>query len=179
VVATVLAAAFFASTVVLATVAVRLEHDKDEAATGGRPAEVAEVASRFVEAVLDYDYRNPDASRDAVLALAADPFAEQYQAAIPQLQQGFETAQSVSDGTVKQVYLADLGDDGSATAVVEYDRVIHGTSGDRNETNRYLRLGLVQLGSGWRVNDVVDLNLAFANPTATSTPAGSTTVTTG
>ena len=168
-VAAALAVVFFASTVLLAVVAVGLKNDKDELVD--ERGAVQEAAGNFVDAFLQYDYRDPDTSIEAVVALTAPPFTEQFEEALPALQESFASAQQVSTGTVRDVFVADVGDDGSAIAIVVYDRQLDGASGPRRETNRYLRLGLVEQGGDWRVNEVIDLNLAIAG--------GSTPPTTG
>ncbi len=168
--AVVLAVVFFATTVLLGVVAVGLKSDKDELAD--QQTAVRSVSERFVDAFLEYDYRNPDASIETVLSLTAPPFTEQFEEAVPALQESFETAEQVSTGTVRDVFVAEVDPDGSAIAIVVYDRRIDGTGGPREETNLYLRLGLVERDGDWRVNDVINLNLAIAG-------AGSETPTTG
>jgi Mce-associated membrane protein len=168
----VLAAAFFASTVLLAVVAAGLKADKDELADGRQ--QVAAAAGRFVETLLTYDHRDLGGYEDSVLALTAPPFSEQFSEAVLQISEGLIAAQEVSNPTVDDVFVADV-DGETATTIVVYDRVLDGAAGPRTESNLYVRLGLVRQGGVWRVNDVVNLNLAFAesSPTTTTTaPAG-------
>lgn len=159
-----LAGVFFVTTVVLAVVAVSLKNDKD--AIEDTRTDIAAVAGRFVEELLGYDYRDPQGFRDRVLRLTAPPFTEEFQTAVDELEANFELTESVSVGTVRDVFVADVGDDGTATAIVHYDRTLDGTGGPRRETNLYLRLGLVERDGTWRINDVVNLNLAFTDVAA-------------
>ena len=161
VVAVVLAVVFFASTVLLGIVAAGLKADKDELVDGR--ADVAEVAGRFVDALLSYDHRDPEGFRQGVLSLTAPPFSEQFEEAVIELEEAFAGLDAVSVPTIDEVFVAEVGD-GTATAIVVYDRVLDGVSGERTESNLYVRLGLVEREAGWRVNDVVNLNLAFADP---------------
>ena len=81
--------------------------------------------------------------------------------------------------TIDEVFVTEV-EPGTATAIVVYDRVLDGVGGPADESNLYVRLGLVERDAGWRVNDVVNLNLAFAEPgPGTPEPAGSTTTVPG
>jgi hypothetical protein len=177
VVAAALAVVFLASTVLLGVVAAQLKADKDELVDG--PAEVADVAGRFVHALLSYDHRDPAGFRDGVLAFTAPPFTEQFEQAVAALEEAFAGLEAVSVPTIDEVLVGDI-EGGTATAIVVYDRVLDGAGGQRSESNLYVRIGLVERDAGWRVNDVVNLNLAFANsdpavdPPATGDPAPTT-----
>jgi hypothetical protein len=176
VVAAGLAVVFFASTVLLGVVAAGLKSDKDELVDGR--AEVADAAGQFVHALLSYDHRDPEGFREGVLALTAPPFSEQFEEAVTQLEDAFAGLEAVSVPTIDEVFVTEV-DNGTATAIVVYDRVLDGVGGQRTESNLYVRLGLVERDAGWRVNDVVNLNLAFAEPGAVGTPdpvGSSTTV---
>ena len=161
VVAAVLAVVFFAATVLLAVVAVGLKADKDELVDGR--AEVADVSGRFVSALLSYDHRDPEGFRSRVLSFTAPPFSEQFEQAVIELESAFEGLDAVSVPTIEEVFVTEV-EQGTATAIVVYSRVLDGVGGERAESNLYVRLGLVERDDGWRVNDVVNLNLAFADP---------------
>lgn len=176
-VAAALAAVFFASTVLLGVVAVGLKSDKDELADAR--GEVAAAAGRFVEELLGYDYRDPDGYRDRVLALTAAPFDEQFATAVDGLEESFDVAQAVSVGTVRDVFVAEIGDDATALAIVVYDRTLDGTAGPRRERNLYVRLGLEEQDGTWRINDVVNLSLAFTEGVPGQGGGATTTSTTG
>jgi hypothetical protein len=164
VVASILAVVFFASTVLLAVVAAGLKSDKDDLIDGR--AEVADVAGRFVTALLTYDHNDPEGFRDRVLAFTAPPFNEQFQDAVDELQRLFEGFDAVSVPTIRDVFVTEVAD-GTATAIVVYDRVLDGVGGRRTESNIYVRLDLVEREDGWRINNVVNLNLAFADAAPT------------
>lgn len=174
VVASILAVVFFSSTVLLAVVAVGLKDEKDDLRNAR--TDVAETAGRFVEALLGYDYRDPQGYRDRVLALTAAPFTDQFATAVEGLEADFEVARSVSVGTIEDVYVAEVGDDRTATAIVRYSRTLDGEAGPRRESNLYVQLGLIEREPGWRINDVINLNLAFSG---TAPVEGTTTTTTG
>jgi hypothetical protein len=178
VVAVGLAVVFFVSTVLLGVVAAGLKADKDELVDG--KADVAAVAGRFVDALLSYDHRDPEGFRQGVLSLTAPPFSEQFEQAVIELEAAFAGLEAVSVPTIDEVFVAEV-EDGSATAIVTYDRVLDGVGGERTESNLYVRLGLVERDAGWRVNDVVNLNLALADPQADGAPeqGGSTTTVPG
>lgn len=173
VVAAVLAVVFFASTVLLAVVAAGLKADKDELADGR--AEVAEAAGRFVDALLSYDHRDLEGFRASAVALTAPPFSEQFEAAVDALADSIVATEQVSTPTIEEVFVTEV-EDGTATAIVSFSRVIESTAGEREENGLYVELGLIEREDGWRVNDVANLNLAYAN----SLPEdGSTTTTAG
>ena len=172
VVAAVLAVVFFASTVLLAVVAAGLKADKDELVDGR--AEVADVSGRFVSALLSYDYRDPEGFRSRVLAFTAPPFTEQFEQSLAELEAAFAGVDAVSVPTIGDVFVSEV-EQGAATAIVSYSRVLNGVAGERSESNLYVRLGLVEREDGWRVNDVINLNLALGGDES----GGSTTTVPG
>lgn len=168
----VLAAVFAVTTVLLAFIAVGLKSDKDELDDTRREVETA--SGRFVQALVDYRFDEPASLHDDVVALSADPFTDQFEAGVPQIQALNESLGRVSRATVKDVFVASV-ESGEATAIVVYDAVE--TFADREPIpyqNVYVRLGLVRLDGDWKVNDVINLNLALQQPSAAT---GSTTTT--
>lgn len=176
VVAAGLAVVFFASTVLLGIVAAGLKADKDELVDGR--AEVAEVAGQFVDALLSYDHRDPEGFRQGVLSLTAPPFSEQFEQALIDLEEAFAGLDAVSVPTIDEVFVTEV-ERGTATAIVAYGRVLDGIGGRRTESNLYVKVGLIERDDGWRVNDVVNLNLALGGPDAVTDPGGSTTTIAG
>jgi hypothetical protein len=170
-----LAVTFFLSTVVLLVVSASLKSDKDEL-TGERRA-VSDLAGQFVETFVSYDYENPEAQHDAVLALSAPPFSSQFEDAFAGLQELFTETQSTAQGTVKDVFVGDITDDGTASAIVVYDRVIQSSSGTTPEVNVYLRLDLVKLDGEWKVSGVINLNFALTGPSEQPAVGGDTSTT--
>jgi hypothetical protein len=170
-----LAAVFGVTTVLLAIVAVGLKSDKDE--SDGRRRDVEAAAGAFVQALVDYRFDDPSSLHDDVVALSASPFTEQFEDGVPQIQALNESLGRVSQASVKDVFVASVEGD-EATAIVVYDAVE--TFSDREPNpyqNVYVRLGLVRLDGEWKVNDVINLNLALnegerSSTTTTTTPAG-------
>jgi hypothetical protein len=166
-----LAVVFGVTTVLLAIVAVGLKNDKDRVDAGHRDVEAA--AGTFVQALVDYRYDDPASLHDDVVALSADPFTEQFEAGVPQIQALNTSLGRVSQATVKDVFVASVEDD-QATAIVVYDAVETFTGQDPVPyQNVYVRLGLVKLDGAWKVNDVINLNLALDQGSSTSTTATS------
>ncbi len=135
------------------------------------------AAGRFGEALVTYDFSDPEAHRDAVLELATGSFRQDYADAFDQgLGQIITQVQAVSTGSVNDVFLSSVDDD-QAQAVVSLDIEVSGTSGERTLVDQYVLLTLIRLDAGWRVDQVTDLSFpdAGAGPPVTN---GSTTSTT-
>lgn len=135
------------------------------------------AAGRFGEALVTYDFHDPEAHRDAVLELATGSFREDYEDAFDQgLGQIITQVQAVSTGSVNDVFLSSVDDD-QAQAVVSLDIEVSGTSGERTLTDQYVLLTLVHLDAGWRVDQVTDLSFpdAGAEPPATEGATSTTT----
>ena len=139
--------------------------------------DLRQAAGRFGEALVTYDFHDPTAHRDAVLALATGSFRQDYQDAFDQgLGDVITEVQAVSKGSVNEVYLSTV-DDGQARAIVSLDIEVSGTSGHRSILDQYILLTLIEVDGGWKVDQVTDLSFATggaANPSVT----GSTTTTT-
>jgi hypothetical protein len=136
--------------------------------------ELRQEAGRFAEALVTYDYHDPEAHRDAVLELATGSFRQDYEDAFDQgLGQIITEVQAVSQGSVNDVFVSSV-DDGQAQAVVSLDIEVSGTSGERTLLDQYVLLTLVEVDDGWRVDQVTDLSF----PTAGSGTAPESTDTT-
>lgn len=137
--------------------------------------ELRTAAGRFGQALVTYDYHDPDAHRDAVLELASGSFREDYEDAFEQgLGQIITQVEAVSTGSVNDVFLSSVDDD-QAQAVVSLDIDVSGTSGERTLTDQYLLLTLIRLDAGWRVDQVTDLS--FPDTGGAPVSAESTTTT--
>ncbi|MGH9274022.1 MAG: hypothetical protein ACRDZU_05175 [Acidimicrobiales bacterium] len=137
--------------------------------------ELRQVAGRFGEVLVTYDYHDPDAHKDAVLELASGSFRQDYEDAFDRgLGQIITQVQAVSHGTVNDVFLSSV-DGGQAQAVVSLDVEVSGTSGRRTLLDQYVLLTLIQLDDGWKVDDVIDLSFPT---TASGAPTASTETTT-
>ena len=120
--------------------------------------DLREAAGRFGEALVTYDYHDPDAHKDAVLGLASGSFRQDYEDAFDKgLGQIITQVQAVSKGTVNDIYLSSVDDD-QAQAVVSLDIEVTGTSGPRTIDDQYVLLTLIHLDDGWKVDQVVDLS---------------------
>lgn len=120
--------------------------------------DLREAAGRFGEVLVTYDYHDPDAHKDAVLALASGSFRQDYEDAFDKgLGQIITQVQAVSKGTVNDVYVSSVDDD-QAQAVVSLDIEVTGTSGPRTIDDQYVLLTLIHLEDGWKVDQVIDLS---------------------
>lgn len=134
------------------------------------------TAGRFGEALVSYDFRDPTAHRDAVLALATGSFRQDYEDAFDQgLGDIITEVRAVSVGSVNDVYVTSI-DGGQAQAIVSVDIEVSGTSGERTVLDQYVLLTLVELDDGWRVDAVTDLS--FPTGGTGSAPVTTDTTTT-
>lgn len=165
-----LAVVFGAAAVGLAVVAAGGSEGKDRA-EGVRVA-----AGQFGEALVTYDFRDPDAHRDAVLALSTGSFRQEYEDAFDQgLAQIITEVEATSAGFVKDIYVSEVGED-DAQAIVVADVEHTGTGGPRTLYDVYFRLTFIEVGGEWKVDQVTDLNFdtgaaAPQDPATTSTTA--------
>jgi hypothetical protein len=171
-----LAAVFGLVAVVLA--AVLAGDSDDEGALGLKTdsgiADLQRAAGTFTEALFTYDHQDPDAHRDAVLALSTGSFTEEYEESFDRgLRQLMTQVQASSQGTVKEIFLSEA-DDGRAEVIVVADAVQDGAGGPRTVYDLYVKLTMVQVEGEWKVDDLVDLNFPVGD---TTPPAGVTTTT--
>lgn len=117
----------------------------------------ASVAGRYATAIMSYDHRDLEGSLAAVTDLATQDEAENYQNAY------FEELQPVVDELrargrvhVRDVYVSEI-DDGTATAVVNFDAVIRSTIGTRRLTGSYVRIDLKKEGGEWKADELTFL----------------------
>jgi hypothetical protein len=144
--------------------------------TDPRLDDVRRAAGQFGEALVTYDFRDPDAHRSAVLALSTGSFRQEYEDAFDQgLAQVITEAEATSTGFVKDIYVSEL-DEERAQAIVVVDIEHTGTGGPRTLFDVYFRLTFVEVDGDWKVDQVTDLNFdAGATPTSTTLPGSSTT----
>jgi hypothetical protein len=156
-----LAIVFFVGTVVAAIFAAsqhrQLQQSKDARAG------VEQVASRFASAVLTYDYRDLDKTKNTVLALSTGKFRTDYEQNFPGLSALFTTTKGQSTATVKDVFVSAIAHD-TATAIVVLDERAQGTSGQRLNVDWYVRVSLVRVQGQWRVDDLTNINQTGAVP---------------
>ncbi|MFL6204757.1 MAG: hypothetical protein ACJ739_05355 [Acidimicrobiales bacterium] len=133
---------------------------------------VREAAGTFGEALVTYDYHDPEAHRDGVLALSTGSFQQEYEDAFDAgLSKVITQVKAVSKGFAKDVYVSELGD-ADAQAIVVLDVEVDGVAGPRTQRDLYVRLTFVEVDGTWKVDQVSDLN--FDPGAGTSTTEGTT-----
>lgn len=173
----VLAVVFFAGALGLAIVAASLKSTLD-AERGDRRA-VEQTASCFAAHLLTFDYRKMDEHRDAIFALSTGKFRKEYTEAFASLKELITAGQTVSTGTVQELFTGSIAD-GNASAIAVVSADSKGKAGTRTGVTSYVELALVKVGSSWRVDGVTNLNFGAAgieSPATSSTtvPAPATT----
>ena len=135
--------------------------------------DVERVSSRFAAALFTFDYRRLDDQRDQVFALSTGGFHQQFRTAFTSLKEIISAGQTVSEGSVTDVFVAPItGTSASAVAVVETST--RGRAGRRAPFDSYVQLSLVKAGGRWLVDDVKNLNFTQSGtaPTTTTTAPG-------
>ena len=136
------------------------------------------TSGRFAEALVSYDYHDPDAHRDAVLELSTGSFRKQYQDAFDKgLGEIITKVQAVSTAYVKDVYLSSV-DSNQAQAIVVVDIEHDGSSGPKTLYDVYFRLTLLDLDGHWLVDDVTDLNFGAGGAAGAGVTTDTSTATT-
>ncbi|MCU1448176.1 MAG: hypothetical protein JWP02_346 [Acidimicrobiales bacterium] len=154
---------FLLATVAMAVVAAG-QHSQLQRTRDTR-ASVENIASRFASAVLTYDYRELDKTKQAVLGLSTGKFRTDYEQNFTGLSALFTSTKGQSTATVKDVFVSGV-ENNTASAIVVLDERGQGTSGQRLNVDWYLRLSLVKVQGTWRVDDLINLNFAGQGPTA-------------
>jgi uncharacterized protein HemX len=156
-----LAVLFFVGTVVAVIFAAQ-QHRELQQSRDAR-AGVEQVASRMTSALLTYDYRDLDKTKQAVLRSATGKFRTDYDQNFGGLASLFTTTKGQSTATVKDVFVSGIDHD-TATAIVVFDERTQGTSGQHLNVDLYLRLSLVKVKGQWKVDDVTNLNFPVQPP---------------
>jgi hypothetical protein len=160
--------------VAVAVLAVLLAGDDGE---DSRLDDVRRAAGTFGEALVTYDYHDPDEHREAVLALSTGSFREEYQDAFDAgLAEVITEVEAVSTGIAKDVYVSELGD-ADAQAIVVLDVEVTGVSGPRTQRDLYILLTFVEVQGEWKVDQVTDLSFDPASATTTTSGAPESTTT--
>ncbi|MDQ1404195.1 MAG: Mce-associated rane protein [Actinomycetota bacterium] len=132
---------------------------------------VEQVSGRFSSAFLTYDYKDLERAKAQVVSLSTGNFRKDYEDKFSALKAILVASKSRSTSTVKAIYIAPIAHDTTA-AFIELTLTVSGTSGTRTSRVEYMRLNLVKVQSGWRVDDVTSLNLgqqSAPGPAATTT----------
>lgn len=137
--------------------AVYREHDNRAAARAEqeRYGEVLEAARQTATAFVNIDYRDPQASFDAVAAGATGEFLEQYEGSTESLVELLTTNESVMSGAVRAAAVTGIDAD-SATVIVATNGSVSNVSSDEEQTARdfRLRLDLLLVDDVWRTNNL-------------------------
>lgn len=144
--------------------------------TGGDSSDddLRATAGRFGEALVTYDFHDPEAHRDTILDLSTGSFREEYERAFDEgLGQLITEVEATSVGYVKDVYLSSEDDD-EVQAIVVADIEHDGSGGQNRLYDVYFRLTLVRVDGEWLIDDVTDLNFGTggggASTTTSTTP---------
>lgn len=166
-----LAAGLFVVSVALAVLAAVLATRLEAERSGHR--DVEQVAGRFAEALLTYDFNDLAAAKQRVLSLSTGKFQKEYEQAFAGgLDVLLKETKATSTGTVTDVFVGPIEDD-TATAIAVANAVAEGTSGTKRTVASYIQLDLVRVGGRWRVDGVTNLN--FGRDAAPVPPAVTTT----
>ena len=143
--------------VVFGGVLVYQEHQdrQDAAVAQARYGAVLSAARDEVEAFINIDYRDAQASIDAVAAGATGEFAKQYDSSTDGVIEVLERHQSVMDGEVLWAGVVDLDAD-SATVLAATKGTVANTDTGNQPMARYFRIKLdLQLVDGeWRTSNL-------------------------
>jgi hypothetical protein len=156
------------------SLALAVRSREDGVGTSGATASLREASGQVGQALLTYDYKDPKAHKDGVLALATGSFRTEYQRAFDQgLGALITKVKATSKGFVKDVYVSEIDHDQAETIVVA-DVTRDGAGGKRTLYDIYILLSFVKVKGTWKVDQVTDLNFAQAGAdgatTSTSVP---------
>ena len=165
----VLCVVFFLGAVAMAVLAAQLSADLDEERDGRRGAQ--RVAATFAERLLTFDHRELDDLRRSLFELSTSRFHDEYERAFPGLRELIEAGETVSRGTVTDVFTSDVDDD-TASVIAVVETTTTGRAG-RRSGDFYMQLDLVERDGRWLVDGFTDLNFAqAAGGTSPPTTAG-------
>ena len=160
--------------VVLGVLSIALAVKASDDGDRGRVADLRAASGQVGEALLTYDYKDPKAHKDGVLALATGSFRTEYERAFDQgLGALITKVKATSKGFVKDVYVSEIDAERAETIVVA-DVTRDGAGGKRTLYDIYILLSFVDVKGTWKVDQVTDLNFAQAGEgggtTSTSVP---------
>ncbi len=142
---------------------VRSHQDRSDATEAQeRYGAVVAAAARFTTAFVNLDYRDPDASADAVKATATGAFLEQYDQAIAPLREVTTRSKAVREQEIVASAVSSIDPD-SAVVLVYTSGTVRSLADDAQDPSEAqaiaetfrIRLGLVREGDRWLVNDVI------------------------
>jgi Mce-associated membrane protein len=139
-----------------AVLVVQERDDRQQAAAEQeRYGDVLAAARKEIEAFVNIDYRNAQASIDAVAAGATGDFAKQYDSSTKEVRKILTRAKSVMDGKVLWAGVVDADHD-SASVIVATTGTVSNTSTGRKPVARQFRIkvDLVREGDDWLASNV-------------------------
>lgn len=130
--------------------------DVPSAAEQDRYGEVKRAAEATARALVNIDYRDPQASIDAVAATSTGTFLDQYQASSTSLVDLVTSYRSVLEGEVVVSAVDDLDEDSATVLVATEGTVSNAQTGDDTTAARNFRLylTLVRQDGTWLTNDL-------------------------
>jgi len=117
------------------------------------------AAGRFTERFLTFRHDGLDEWEQDVRRLSTPGFGEEVDEVRESLRALISDGRLDAETQVVDVFVGEE-DRGAIGVVVVYDRTVVGEDVDREETDRYLQLGLVRIDGAWLVDEVIDIATA-------------------
>jgi Mce-associated membrane protein len=125
-----------------------------------RTAAVIEAATKMANAFLNLDYKNVDASTEAVISLATGPFKSQYEKSAKDLALVASRAKSVQKGEVVWAGVVAADKDSATVIVASSGSVANKTTKFKAVPRNYrLQLDLANEDGAWLTNDLQFVSL--------------------
>lgn len=139
--------------------------------------EVSDVAGRFGQALLSYDYTDLEATKRRVRAEATPRwFSTEFERAFSGgLDVLLRETRGRSRATVIDVFVSDIEAD-TTSALVSLRAEAEGIRGRQPVSDSYLQLDLVKVDGRWKVDQVTNLNFGQSQTPRASTPTAPSTV---
>jgi Mce-associated membrane protein len=134
----------------------RQQHDL--AAERATRIEVAARSSEFGEALLSYDFHQPQQAKQRVLRLTTGDFARYYTNAFDNGGLGgvITNLQATATATVRAVYVGDVNGN-LASSIVVVDSEITSKAGVRKVTGSHLEANLIRTDGRWLISEVTSI----------------------
>ena len=139
--------------------------------------DASDVAGRFGQALLSYDYTDLEATKRRVRAEATPRwFRTEFERAFSGgLDVLLRETKGKSRATVIDVFVSDIEDD-TTSALVSLRAEAEGVRGRQPVSDSYLQLDLVKIDGRWKVDQVTNLNFGQSPAPAGTTPSAPSTV---
>ncbi|MBZ5738786.1 hypothetical protein [Nocardioides mangrovi] len=135
---------------------VREHQDRQDAADDqARYGDVLASARAEVEAMINIDYQDAQASMDAVAAGATGDFAKQYDKKTPGVLDQLKKARSVMDGKVLWAGVEDIDADSATVIAATTGTVSNANTGDKPVARSFrIKVSLVREDGAWKTSDL-------------------------